>query len=111
MVMQPALSYTAPELVVGAQQSAGGLFSAADVFSLGELGSTTKAVLTDVAGCVTDQDVHLLYAIVCMPGQCSDCPATACDALAWQASACNSTPAAISHLSTSTTSFHVSKHA
>ena len=35
--MQPALSYTAPELVVGAQQSVGGLFSAADVFSLGGL--------------------------------------------------------------------------
>ena len=53
MVMQPALSYTAPELVVGAQQSAGGLFSAADVFSLGESGSAAKAVLTGVAGCVT----------------------------------------------------------
>ena len=33
--LQPALSYTAPELVKGAQQSNGGLFSAADVFSLG----------------------------------------------------------------------------
>lgn len=33
--VQPALSYTAPELVKGAQQSNGALFSAADVFSLG----------------------------------------------------------------------------
>ena len=33
--VQPALSYTAPELVKGAQQSSGALFSAADVFSLG----------------------------------------------------------------------------
>ncbi|KAA6417121.1 MAG: kinase family, partial [Trebouxia sp. A1-2] len=33
--LRPALSYTAPELVVGAQQSAGGLFSAADIFTLG----------------------------------------------------------------------------
>ncbi|KAL3160085.1 hypothetical protein ABBQ32_010866 [Trebouxia sp. C0010 RCD-2024] len=33
--LKPALSYTAPELVKGAQQSSGGLFSAADVFSLG----------------------------------------------------------------------------
>ena len=33
--VQPALSYTAAELVKGAQQSSGGLFSAADVFSLG----------------------------------------------------------------------------
>ena len=33
--VQPALSYAAPELVKGAQQSPGGLFSAADIFSLG----------------------------------------------------------------------------
>ena len=33
--VQPALSYTAPELVKGAQHSHGALFSAADVFSLG----------------------------------------------------------------------------
>lgn len=34
--VQPALSYTAPELVKGAQQSNGGVFSAADIFSLGK---------------------------------------------------------------------------
>ncbi|KAL0038526.1 hypothetical protein WJX77_009542 [Trebouxia sp. C0004] len=33
--LRPGLSYTAPELVVGDQQSVGSLFSAADIFTLG----------------------------------------------------------------------------